>query len=313
MNIKTAEFVTPKHPDKTCDIIADSLLDAYMEQDPKSRVAIELMGGHGLITVTGEVTSKADIDPISIIKKIIPDEYEYNIRISQQSSYIAQGVDSGGAGDQGIMIGYATRETPSYMPKEYELARNLCKFLYNKFPYDGKTQVTTVNGQIKTVIASFQNTKNDELLAEVKKFIKADEYLINQAGEWFSGGFEADSGLSGRKIIVDNYGPEISVGGGSFSGKDWTKVDRSGAYMARRIAVDLLEKNREARVVKVKLAYAIGKKEPVMAVARLDNNYCAVTSYDLSPKGIYDFLELGKVKFADTARWGHFGREFSWK
>jgi len=313
MNIKTAEFVSPKHPDKVCDIIADTLLDAYLEQDPSSRAAIEAMGGHGLVTVTGEVTSNAKIDPEKIIKGVVNEDYLLNVKITQQSKFIAQGVDAGGAGDQGIMTGYATRDTDNYMPKEYELARGLCEFLFAKFPYDGKTQITLADGRVQTAVASFQNTHNDELRAAIRSFIEADEYLVNPAGEWFSGGFDADSGLSGRKIVVDNYGPEVSVGGGSFSGKDWTKVDRSGAYMARRIAVDLLEKNPGAKTVRTKLAYAIGKKEPVMAAAEIDGVQQAIEGYDLSPKGIYNFLELGKVKFAQAAQWGHFGRGFTWK
>ena len=317
--IKTAEFVTPKHPDKQCDIIADSILDAYMAQDPKSRVAIEVMGGHGLVTVTGEVTSTAKIDVEKIIKEVAGQSYECNIRIVQQSSYIAQGVDDGGAGDQGIMVGYATRETPSRMPLEYQLARDLCYKLFSKYPFDGKTQVTIEGNRIKTIVASFCHTKSAELLADVKSIFKADEYLINPAGEWEQGGFDADSGLSGRKLIVDNYGPEKCIGGGSFSGKDWTKVDRSGAYMARRLAVDLLEMNK-CQEVKVRLAYAIGKAKPVMAEAEIDGKsyrqvmtHDALLGYDLSPKGIYDFLKLGKVKFADTAKFGHFGNGFSWK
>jgi len=220
-------------------------------------------------------------------------DFDILVRVTQQSPQIAQGVDIGGAGDQGIMIGYATRETENFMPAEYELARNLCKKIYEKFPYDGKTQVTIEDGRPVTVVASFQKSKNAELLPLVKNFIEADEYLINPAGEWDIGGFDADSGLSGRKIVIDNYGPEISVGGGSFSGKDYTKVDRSGAYIARRIAVDLLQ-NKGAQTVRVKLAYAIGKKEPVMAIAEIDGVSEKIAGYDLSPRGIYDFWALIK-------------------
>jgi S-adenosylmethionine synthetase len=210
------------------------------------------------------------------------------------------------------MIGYATAETPNFMPLEYELARDLCKKIYEKYPFDGKTQVTIEDGQIATVVTSFQKTKNSELLPLVKSIIEAPEYLINPAGEWEMGGFDADSGLSGRKIVIDNYGPEIGIGGGSFSGKDFTKVDRSAAYMARRIAVDLLQKHG-ARKVRAKLAYAIGKIAPVMAVASIDGKNEQITGYDLSPRGIYEFLQLGKVKFSETATWGHFGRNFPWK
>jgi len=315
--IKTAEFVSPRHPDKMCDIIADTLLDKYLENDPDSRVALEIMGGHEMINISGEVTSKYKMHPEIIantIKEVTgKNNLTYELFITEQSPDIAKGVDIGGAGDQGIMIGYATSETKSMVPLEYELARQLCFAVFQKYPFDGKTQVTIDEEKIKTVVVSFQNTKNEELLDFVKKNIIADEYLINPAGEWTQGGFDADTGLSGRKLIIDNYGPEINIGGGSFSGKDWTKVDRSGAYMARRIAVDYLQKFK-CRNVKVKLAYAIGKENPVMTVALMDNHKeMKVDEYDLSPKGIYNFLNLKEIKFAETAKWGHFGRNFSWK
>lgn len=310
--IKTAEFVSPKHPDKICDFIADSILDAYAENDKESRVAIEVMGGHNLITINGEVTSKSKPDIEKVVKDIVGVDYKVIINIVLQSSEIAQGVDTGGAGDQGIMKGYATNETEEYLPLEYKLARNLCQKIFEIYPYDGKTQVTIDGEKIKTVVASFQNTKNEELLELVKKIIKADEYLINPAGEWNQGGFDADTGLSGRKLIIDNYGPEIPIGGGSFSGKDFTKVDRSGAYMARKIAVDLLKKNN-AKEVHTKLAYAIGKKEPVMAVVIVDGKEEEIIGYDLSPRGIREFLKLDEVKYAETCTWGHFGRGFNWE
>jgi S-adenosylmethionine synthetase len=308
---KTAEFVSPKHPDKICDFIADSILDAYLAEDKGSRVAIEVMGGHGLVTINGEVTSGSKPDIEALVKSIVGSEYKVISNIALQSKEIAQGVDIGGAGDQGIMKGYATSETPEYMPLEYALARNLCQKIFEVYPYDGKTQVTIEDGKVTTVVASFQNTKNTDLLPLVQSIIQANEYLINPAGEWNQGGFDADTGLSGRKLIVDNYGPEITIGGGSFSGKDYTKVDRTGAYMARKIAVDLLKKNN-AKEVFTKLAYAIGKGEPVMAVAVIDGIETDIIGYNLSPKGMYDHLNLGNVKFADTCTWGHFGRNFSW-
>lgn len=310
--IRTAEFVSPHHPDKLCDRIADALLDAYLADDPKSRVAVEVMGGHGKISISGEVTSDADIDIPSIVRGIVGNAYDVHVYLTKQSAFIAQGVDTGGAGDQGIMIGYATRETERFMPLEYELARQLCRAIYAQYPFDGKTQVTVEGDRVRTVVASFQNTKTSELEALVRAHITADEYLINPAGEWIMGGFDADSGLSGRKIVIDNYGPEVGVGGGSFSGKDYTKVDRSGAYMARRIAIDYLGKNPSVGVVRAKLAYAIGKREPVMAVVELDGREEPIQGYDLTPKGIYSFLALDKVRWADTAEWGHFGRTFSW-
>lgn len=308
---KTAEFVSPKHPDKICDFIADSILDAYLSFDKNSRVAIEVMGGHNLVTINGEVTSNGKPDIENLVKNIVGGDYKIISNIVLQSLEIAHGVDTGGAGDQGIMKGYATKETIDHMPIEYSLARNLCQKIFEVYPYDGKTQVTVENGVPITVVASFQNTKNDELLKLVQSIISAKEYFINPAGEWNQGGFDADTGLSGRKLIVDNYGPEITIGGGSFSGKDFTKVDRSGAYMARKIAVELLEKNN-AKEVFTKLAYAIGKNDPVMAVAVIDGVEAEITGYDLSPKGIREYLKLDEVKFADTCTWGHFGRGFSW-
>ncbi|MFA7285716.1 MAG: methionine adenosyltransferase domain-containing protein [Candidatus Paceibacterota bacterium] len=310
--IKTAEFVSPRHPDKICDFIADSILDAYLEGDVDSRVAIEVMGGHNLITINGEVTSKTEINIENIVKNIVGEGYKVLSNIALQSREIASGVDTGGAGDQGIMKGYATHETESLLPLEYELARDLCQKIYKVYPYDGKTQVTVEDGRVKVVVASFQNSKNSKLLELVKSIIDSEEYLINPAGEWVSGGFDSDTGLSGRKLVVDNYGPEVAIGGGSFSGKDYTKVDRSGAYMARKIAVDLLRKY-EAKEVVTKLAYAIGKSEPVMAIAIVDGREEEIADYDLSPKGIREYLKLKDVKFAETCTWGHFGRGFSWK
>lgn len=312
---KTAEFVSPRHPDKICDFIADSILDAYLENDKESRVAVEVMGGHKLITINGEVTSRSNISKLDIeklVQDIVGKDYKIIINIVSQSAEIAHGVDIGGAGDQGIMKGYATNETSEYMPLEYILARDLCKKIYEVYPYDGKTQVTIENKKVLTVVASFQNTKSSELLQLVKNIIPAYEYLINPAGEWHQGGFDADTGLSGRKLVIDDYGPEIPIGGGSLSGKDYTKVDRSGAYMARRIAVELLE-SRGAKEVYTKLAYAIGKKDPVMAVAVVDGKEEEIVGYNLSPKGMREYLKLDKVKFADTSVWGHFGRNFEWK
>jgi len=309
--IKTAEFVTPEHPDKRCDFIADSILDAYLAGDKRSRVAIEVMGGHRLVTINGEVTSAAKPDIMAVVKGIVGEEYKVIENIVLQSPEIARGVDTGGAGDQGIMKGYATSETESLMPLEYELARNLCQKIYEKYPLDGKTQVTIENRVPTVVVASFQNTTNDKLLPLVQSIITAKEYLINPAGEWKQGGFDADTGVSGRKLIVDNYGPELTIGGGSFSGKDYTKVDRSAAYMARRIAVRLLTE-RKAKTVHTKIAYAIGKAEPVMAVALVDGVEEAIIGYDLSPRGIKNALALDTVRYADTCTWGHFGRGFAW-
>jgi len=308
---KTAEFVSPRHPDKICDFIADSILDAYGKEDKDSRVALEVMGGHNLITINGEITSHAKPDVVGLVKNIVGQNYKVIANVVPQSPEISRGVDIGGAGDQGIMKGYATSETQTLMPLEYVLARDLCQKIFEVYSYDGKTQVTVEDGKVKVVVASFQNTKSDELLDLVKKIIRADEYLINPAGEWSQGGFDADTGLSGRKLIVDNYGPEVPIGGGSFSGKDYTKVDRSGAYMARRIAVDLLRK-RGAKEVYTKLAYAIGKPDPVMAVVLVDGVEEIIEGYDLSPRGIRKALTLDTVSYTNTSVWGHFGRNFPW-
>ncbi len=310
---KTAEFVSPKHPDKICDFIADSILDAYYAVDPNARVAIEVMGGHNLVTINGEVTATGVAPDIqAVVKAIVGPEYVVLTNIARQSPQIAQGVDTGGAGDQGIMKGYATSDTPELLPLEYVLARRLCQAIFAVYPFDGKTQVTIEGDVVTTVVASFQNTKNAELLELVRAALPgAGEYLINPAGEWTQGGFDADTGLSGRKLIVDNYGPEITIGGGSFSGKDYTKVDRSGAYMARKIAVDLLTA-RGAKEVFTKLAYAIGKAEPVMAVAVVDGVEEVVSGYNLSPAGIRAALGLADVRYTDTCTWGHFGRGFGW-
>ncbi|MDX1607746.1 MAG: methionine adenosyltransferase domain-containing protein [Candidatus Spechtbacterales bacterium] len=309
--IYTAEFVSPGHPDKICDYIADSILDAYIKKDPLARCAIEVMGGHGAITISGEVTSSTHIDIESMVKNIVGEDYNIRIFIEEQSPEIAKGVDKGGAGDQGIMVGYATNETETLMPLEYELARSLCREIYKKYPYDGKTQITVEGEKINSVVASFQNSKTSELEEFVRAQIDAREYIINPAGEWKIGGFDADSGLSGRKIAVDSYGPRIPVGGGSFSGKDATKVDRSGAYMARKIAVDYV-KNKGANEALVKLAYAIGKSEPVMAVAVADGKEEKIKDYDLRPEAIIKQLELRESKFRKTSKWGHFGNKFKW-
>lgn len=313
---KTAECVSPQHPDKLCDRISDTILDAYLQEDPHSRVAVETVGSHGHIFVTGEVTSTASaVDVEQIVASLVPDAYTLTVHIMEQSPEIASGVDTGGAGDQGIMTGFATRETATYMPREYELARQLCQAVYAEYPYDGKTQVTVAeDGSIASVVCSFQNAPKAELLSLVTATIPdAAEYHINPAGDWSQGGFAADAGLTGRKIIVDNYGPEIAVGGGAFSGKDPSKVDRSAAYMARRMAVDYLEARPEAQTVLVKLAYAIGYQEALMAVATVDGVPEEVVGYDLTPNGIKDFLGLAAPVYADTAAWGHFGRGFSWR
>lgn len=319
--LKTAESISPKHPDKICDRISDAFLDACLAQDPHSRVAIEAMGGHGLITVTGELTTKADIVPESIIKKVAGNDFKININIVRQSPEISHGVDTGGAGDQGIMVGYACDENEELVPQELYLARNLCRKIYEKFPFDGKTQITLNDGKIHGVVASFHNAKSAELKEIITDWLTGKPahsdltVYANPAGDWNIGGFDADTGLTGRKIICDAYGPQVPVGGGAYSGKDGTKVDRSAAYMARKIAVDTVKQAGGEALVK--LAYAIGKKEPVMITISRPHSHKPIkgvllSDYDLSPQGIIDFLELRRPQFEKVAEWGSYGNGFKW-
>jgi S-adenosylmethionine synthetase len=314
--IRTAESVSPKHPDKLCDQISDAILDAHLAQDPHARVAVDVAGGHGTVFITGEVSSKAtNIDIPGIVKRIAG-PVELVERLSEQSPEIASGVDTGGAGDQGIMIGYACNETPELLPLEYVLARKLNQFLFKKWPFDGKTQVTLHNGKIETIVASFQHAPQPKLLAKAQEWLQQEPlaktsqtqnitFHINPAGDWDIGGFDADAGLTGRKLAVDNYGPRIPVGGGAFSGKDPSKVDRSAAYMARHIAVEYL-KARKAQEVFVTLAYAIGFDQPVQATVTIDGTQEHIQGYDLSPNGIIEHLQLRRPHYEKRARYGHF-------
>lgn len=319
---RTAESVSPKHPDKICDQISDAILDAHLKEDPNARVAVDVAGGHGKVFVTGEVTSKAkQVDVETIVKRLAGD-VEVIEYIAKQSSEIAHGVDSGGAGDQGIMVGYATSETEELLPLEVVLARKLNQRLYKNWPYDGKTQVTLKDGYIFSIVASFQHASGKDLRQEVDAWLKDEplvkikdsvEFHINPAGDWDQGGFDADAGLTGRKLVVDNYGPRIPIGGGAFSGKDPSKVDRSAAYMARKIAVDYLKK-RNASEVFVRLAYAIGYDQAVEATVIIDGDEEQVRGYDLSPNGIIKTLDLKKPIYEKAARYGHFGhKDFAWE
>ena len=322
---KTAESVTIAHPDKVCDQISDAVLDACLKQDPFTRSAIEVLGGHGIITVTGELTTKAKIN----IRKIAQDVYRecgykenigVTVNVVEQSPEIKHGVDDDGAGDQGIMVGYATSETKEFLPLEVVLSRKLTKAMGAT---DGKSQVTVENGKVLSVLTSVCNAdygKNSLLAKTVKKEIvpllakglKIEKvWMKNPNGAWTIGGFNADTGLTGRKLAVDNYGPNVPLGGGCFSGKDATKVDRSGAYMARRIAVDYL-KERKAKEVYVHIAYAIGVADPTMATVTIDGKQEKIKGYDLRPKAIIKFLDLRKPQFEETAKYGHFGNGFLW-
>ena len=320
--IRTAECVSPMHPDKMCDRISDTLLDLHLQQDPNSRVAIETCGGMGEVYITGEVTSNAVVTRENIVKVVhditTDDTINVIININSQSPEIANGVDTGGAGDQGIMIGYACRDNKEFLPQEYFLSRELNKHVFSKYPYDGKTQVT-MNGNSLRVVCSFQNAPAKKLQQLVMEYFEDyPDYFIealhcNPAGDWNIGGFTADAGVTGRKLAVDNYGPRVPLGGGAFSGKDSTKVDRSAAYMGRRIAVDILEERPEVQEVMVQLAYAIGYDQPLQATAIVDGEHEFIKGYDLSPKGIIDFLELRKPIFSNTAGFGHMGAGFKWK
>lgn len=340
-NLRTAEFVSPKHPDKICDQISDAILDAYLIEDPDARVAVDTAGGHGIIFITGEITSRATHVDIKSIVKRLAGNMNLIENIVQQSPEIARGVDLGGAGDQGIMVGYATDETPELLPAEYVLARSLNNYIYygpryktaqnmmsglqsesQAFETDGKTQITLSNGKIRTIVASFQTPDKfkgqnisqiirqriaswlDDVVGHEFKGYSSIEIITNPCGDWEIGGFEADSGLTGRKLTVDNYGPRIPIGGGAFSGKDPSKVDRSAAYMARRIAVDYL-KQRDACEVYVYLAYAIGRVNPVEATVIVDGRPEAIVDYDLTPSGIIQSLDLKRPVYELLARNGH--------
>ncbi|MBQ3263822.1 methionine adenosyltransferase domain-containing protein [Candidatus Saccharibacteria bacterium] len=316
---RTAESVSPKHPDKLCDRISDAILDAYLAQDQDARVAAETCGGHGVVFVTGEITSTAkDVDIAKIVRRIAGEGIEVHTKIVQQSPEIASGVDTGGAGDQGIMIGYATSETEEMLPREVVLSRKLNQKIFAEYPYDGKTQVTIAkDGSIASIVASFQNVAKDTLKQLVEDFVKEENLAgelalhLNPAGDWSQGGFDADTGLTGRKLIVDNYGPRVPIGGGAFSGKDPSKVDRSAAYMARRIAVDYLRK-RHANEVLVRLAYAIGYENPLEKTVIVDGQPEEIEGYDLTPRGIISFLDLKRPIYEQTAAYGHFGHAFPW-
>jgi S-adenosylmethionine synthetase len=325
--MRTAESVTFAHPDKICDQISDAVLDYLLDIDNTAKIAIETAAGSNFIFVTGETSvENFSEDKIKEIVEFVFREAGYEefpkeifVKINRQSPEIRRGVDKDGAGDQGIMVGYATSETPTLIPKEMHFARLLTDAMGL---HDGKSQVTVNDeGKIVRVVTSLSdNGKNDDVTLEeailglqsemVDKPLE-EIWLRNPNGEWKISGVEADSGLTGRKIVNDAYGPSVPVGGGAFSGKDSTKVDRSAAYMARKIAVDLL-KERNAKEVTVKIAYAIGVPEPVMAIATIDGVKEEISGYDLRPSKIIEKLDLRKPQFYKTARYGHFGRGYLW-
>jgi len=360
----TSESVTEGHPDKIADQISDAVLDAILEQDPTARVACETLVTTGTAVIAGEITTKAIVNYKKIIRDTINDigynnasfGYDCNTLsvmdlVGTQSPDIAQGVDTGGAGDQGLMFGFACNETDELMPLPIQLAHNLTRKLSEvrrsgELDYlrpDGKSQVTVEyrDGKpfrIEAVVISTQHAeevetetlRSDILEKIIKTTIPAhllDEktkYHINPTGRFVVGGPMGDAGLTGRKIIVDTYGGYAPHGGGAFSGKDPTKVDRSAAYMARYIAKNIVAAGLAEKCT-VQLAYAIGVAEPVSVLVdthdtgRVDEQKLSEVvrkNFALTPTGIIEALDLRRPIFKETAKFGHFGRtknEFSWE
>jgi len=339
----TAESVTSGHPDKVCDQISDAILDAYLAQDSQSRVAVECFGGHGLLVIGGEVTSRGAVDAEDVARRVYrdigyTDELRVVTNLVKQSSDIAQGVDTGGAGDQGIMYGYATDETPEFLPRAVVMAHALSSGLERlrrdgSLPWlrpDGKTQVTFCDGRLAYVLVSTQHAPGvmQEEIREalLERLIRPTvagqgsldcarddewEILINPTGKFELGGFAADTGLTGRKIMVDTYGGLAPHGGGAFSGKDATKVDRSAAYMARFAAKNIVAAGLASECL-VSVAYAIGRVEPVMVQA-VDAQGRVIpaeawSKFDFRPQAIIERLGLRAPIFSRTAAYGHFGK-----
>ena len=361
----TSESVTEGHPDKIADQISDSILDACLEQDPHSRVACETLTATGLVVIAGEISTRAYVDFQSLVRGVVAsigyDNAVYGFdsntcavisTINKQSGDIAMGVDTGGAGDQGMMFGYATDETPELMPMPISLAHKLTRRLSEvrksgQLSYlrpDGKSQVTVeydANGKpvrVDAVVISTQHADsvtNEELRADILKHViqatvpaelldEDTKYHINPTGRFVIGGPMGDTGLTGRKIIVDTYGGTGRHGGGAFSGKDPTKVDRSAAYMARYIAKNIVAAGL-ARRCEVQLAYAIGVAEPVsvlvdtfgtgkLSVEKLQQ--LVRKNFKLTPRDIIESLNLRRPIYRKTAAYGHFGRndpDFTWE
>ena len=346
----TSEAVSIGHPDHVCDMISDSVLDACLAQDPNSRVACETMAKDDFVILSGEITTKAVVNVEQIAKDTIKNiGYTYTPRVlnllSRQSPDIAQGVDVGGAGDQGIMFGYANTETDEYMPLAITMAHELVMSAtalrkFKDFKWAGpdmKSQVTleydeNKNARVHTMLMSVQHLEeyNEK---EFKLFIKEQimdkiakkhnlntdfKVLINPTGKFVIGGPEGDAGLTGRKIIVDTYGGYAPHGGGAFSGKDPTKVDRSAAYMARYLAKNIVASG-VAKECLIQLSYAIGVKQPISIFVDckgtnvVDEQKIIDTIYknfDLSPFGIITKLDLKKPIYSQTCNGGHFGRRF---
>ena len=353
----TSESVTEGHPDKLCDTISDAILDAYIKQDKNSRVAVETFASGNEITIAGQVTSKGKVDIEELVRNKIKTvgfdnaniDMDYktctiHINITKQSQDIALGVDIGGAGDQGIMFGYASDETKEYMPLAINLAHQLAHRLTQVrkdgiIPYlrpDGKTQVTVEYEddkpkRIETILISAQHNpevEQETLIKDIKeKVINAiiprkmmDEktkIYINPTGRFVIGGPLGDTGLTGRKIIVDTYGGYARHGGGAFSGKDPSKVDRSAAYMLRYIAKNIIA-NGYAKKCELQISYAIGMKEPLsicintFGTATIPENEIIElirNKFDLTPEGIIRYLDLKQPIYEKTTNYGHFGKK----
>lgn len=332
----TVESVTSGHPDKICDQISDAILDECLAQDTKSRVAAECLGSHGLLVIGGEITSNAKINFESLAHKIYADiGYNDNLKIithiTRQSPDIAQGVDTGGAGDQGIMYGYATNETEEFLQKGVVLVHKLTKGLeelrkskeLSWLRPDGKAQITINKKTIQTILVSAQHDANisqaeirealiEKLIAPILDDIAGINILTNPTGKFVQGGFSADAGLTGRKIMVDTYGGLVPHGGGCFSGKDATKVDRSGAYMARFAAKNIVAAGFAKKCL-VSVAYAIGQAEPVMVEAvnekEEDISSLVTKKFDFRPNAIIERLNLRRPIYKQTAAYGHFGKQ----
>jgi S-adenosylmethionine synthetase len=333
--IYTVESVTSGHPDKVCDQISDASLDACLTEDPQSRVAVEAFGGHNMLMVGGEVTSRAKVDYEALARKVYRDigypdkDLKVIVNVVTQSPDIAMGVDTGGAGDQGIMYGFATDETPEFLPRglvfAHALARNLEALRragVSLLRPDGKTQVTMEDGKVRSVLVSTQHeasatqemiraTLIEKLIAPVIGDLSGIEVLVNPTGNFVQGGFDADTGLTGRKIMVDTYGGLAPHGGGCFSGKDPTKVDRSAAYMCRFVAKNLVARGMGHRVL-VSVAYAIGRAEPTMVQAinekEEDLSAAVMKEFDFRPRAIIERLALQRPIYLQTAAYGHFGK-----
>lgn len=342
MKLYSNEIVFRGHPDKVCDQISDALVDAYISKDKNSRCAINVLGGKGIIVVTGEVTSTAKVDIDFTINRVLNDiGYKNNFKIinnlGSQSPDINLGTNNivGGAGDNGMMFGYATSQTKELLPKamvilqKFSMEYDKLRKIDNRFLPDGKAQITGEYDddmnliKIKTFTICYQNTEverveTDKILMDIAinicndNNIEIDEFLINPTGKFLIGGFDADTGLTGRKIVVDSYQGFALVGGGAASGKDPTKVDRTGSYKARMIAIDYLKKYN-LRWCLIQLSYAIGVKNPLAIYIDSDKGQIEVEDnlYDeCGVQNIIDDLNLLNINYEELARFGHFRNEY---